>query len=50
MIHACSFYSFKEVQGYKILAYGVTLLVEEPGGLGKGLIWWRRDWYCGGMT
>jgi hypothetical protein len=25
MIPACSFYSLKEVQGYKILACGVTL-------------------------
>jgi hypothetical protein len=37
MIPACAFYSLKEVQGYKILAYGVTLLVEEPGGLGRAL-------------
>jgi hypothetical protein len=27
MIPACSFYSLKEVQGYKMLVYGVTLLV-----------------------
>jgi hypothetical protein len=37
MILACSFYSLKEVQGYKMLAYGVTLLVEEPGGLERAL-------------
>jgi hypothetical protein len=37
MIPVCSFYSLKEVQGYKMLAYGVTLLVEEPGGLGRAL-------------
>jgi hypothetical protein len=37
MIHACSFYSPKEVQGYMMLAYGVTLSVEEPGGLGRAL-------------
>jgi hypothetical protein len=37
MILACSFYSLKEVQGYIMLAYGVTLLVEEPGGLGRAL-------------
>jgi hypothetical protein len=36
-IPACSFYSLKEVKGYKMLAYGVTLLVEEPGGLGRAL-------------
>jgi hypothetical protein len=29
MISACSFYSLKEVQGYKILARGVTLAGEE---------------------
>jgi hypothetical protein len=50
MIHACSFYSLKEVQGYMMLAYGVTLPVEEPGGLRKGLIWWQRGLYCGGMA
>jgi hypothetical protein len=37
MIPACFFYSLKEVQGYKMLAYGVTLLVEEPGVLGRAL-------------
>jgi hypothetical protein len=37
MIPACSFYSLKVLQGYKMLAYGVTLLVEEPGGLGRAL-------------
>jgi hypothetical protein len=37
MIPACSFYSLKEVQGYKMLAYGVTLLVKEPGGFGRAL-------------
>jgi hypothetical protein len=55
MILACSFYSLKEVQGYKMLAYGVTLLVEEPGGLGRALsggdvagiveAWCRYFWY-----
>jgi hypothetical protein len=37
MIPACSFYSLKEVQGYMMLAYGVTLPVEEPGGLERAL-------------
>jgi hypothetical protein len=37
MIPACSFYSLKEVQGYMMLAYGVTLPVEEPRGLGRAL-------------
>jgi hypothetical protein len=57
MIPACFFYRLKEVQGYKMLAYGVTLLVEEPGGLGKALsggnvvstveAWRRYFWhYC----
>jgi hypothetical protein len=37
MIPACSFYSLKEVQGYMMLAYGVTLRVEEPRGLRRAL-------------
>jgi hypothetical protein len=37
MIPACFFYSLKEVQGLQNVAYGVTLLVEEPGGLGSVL-------------
>jgi hypothetical protein len=37
MISACSFYSLKEVQGYRILAYCVIFLVEEPRGLGRAL-------------
>jgi hypothetical protein len=37
MIHACSFYRLKEVQSYKILACGATLLVEEPRGLERAL-------------
>jgi hypothetical protein len=37
VILACSFYSFKEVQGYMMLVCGMTLLVEEPGGLGRAL-------------
>jgi hypothetical protein len=56
MIPACSFYSFKKVQGYMMLAYGVTLPVEEPRGLGRALsgggvvctveAWRRYFWYC----
>jgi hypothetical protein len=55
MIPTCSFYSLKEVQGYMMLAYGVTLPMEEPEGLeralpGGGLVYtveaWRRYfWY-----
>jgi hypothetical protein len=37
MIPVCSFYRLKEVQSYKMLACGVTLLVEEPRGLGRAL-------------
>jgi hypothetical protein len=56
MIPACSFYSLKEVQGYIMLAYGVTLLVEEPRGLERALsggdvactveVWRRYFGYC----
>jgi hypothetical protein len=56
MIPACSFYSLKEVQGYMMLVYGVSLLVEEPGGLGRALLGGgvvctvearrRYFWYC----
>jgi hypothetical protein len=37
VILAYSFYTLKEVQGYMMLAYGVTLPVEEPGGLRNAL-------------
>jgi hypothetical protein len=37
MIPASSFYSLKEVRGYMMLAYGVSLSVEEPRGLGRAL-------------
>jgi hypothetical protein len=56
MIPACSFYRLKEVQGYKMLACDVTLLVEEPRGLGRALsggdvvrtveTWRRYFWHC----
>jgi hypothetical protein len=52
VIPACSFYSLKEVQGYMMLAYGVTL----SRGLGRALsggdmactveVWRRYFWYC----
>jgi hypothetical protein len=37
MIPACSFYSLKEVQGYMMWVFGVSLEVEEPGGLRRAL-------------
>jgi hypothetical protein len=56
MIPACPFYRLKEVQGYKMLACGVTLLVEEPRGLRRALsdgdvvrtaeAWHRYFWHC----
>jgi hypothetical protein len=56
MILACPFYRLKEVQGYKMLAGGVTLPVEEPRGLGRALsgddvvrtveAWRRYFWHC----
>jgi hypothetical protein len=56
MIPACVFYRLKEVRGYKMLACGVTLLVEEPRGLGRALsggdvvrtveVWRRYFWHC----
>jgi hypothetical protein len=56
MILACSFYSLKEVQGYKMLAHGVTLTGEEPRGLERALsggdvvctveAWRRYFWHC----
>jgi hypothetical protein len=44
------FYSLKEVQGYMMLMYDVTLLVEEPGGLeralsGGGMVCTVEAWY-----
>jgi hypothetical protein len=50
MIPACSFYSLKEVQGYKILARGMTLAGEGAQRPREGLIRWRRGLHCGGMT
>jgi hypothetical protein len=33
-VPACSFYSLKEVQGYKMLVHGRSLLEKQPQGLG----------------
>jgi hypothetical protein len=49
MIPACSFYSLKEVQGYMMLVFGVSLPVEEPRGLrralsGGGVIYTMEAW------
>jgi hypothetical protein len=41
MIPTCSFYSLKEVQGYKMLACGVTLAGEGAQRPREGLIRWR---------
>jgi hypothetical protein len=56
MTLVCPFYSLKEVQGYMMLACGVTLSMEEPGGLGRALssggvvctmeAWRHYFWYC----
>jgi hypothetical protein len=48
-IPACFFYSLKEVQGYKMLAYGVTLLVEDPEA-SEGPYPVGHDMHCGGMA
>jgi hypothetical protein len=50
MIPTCSFYSLKEVQGYKMLSCGVTLAGEGAQRPREGLIRWRRGLYCGGMA
>jgi hypothetical protein len=49
-VPACSFYSLKEVQGYKRLVCGVILAGEAALGPRGGLIRWRRGLYCGGMA
>jgi hypothetical protein len=49
-VPACSFYSLKEVQGYKMLVRGVILVGEIALGPREGLIWWGRDLYCRGMA
>jgi hypothetical protein len=50
MISVCSFYSLKEVQGYKILARGVTFAGEGAQRPRESLIRWRRGLHCGGMA
>jgi hypothetical protein len=42
-VPACSFYSLKEVQGYKMLVRGVILVGERAPGPQEGLIWWGHD-------
>jgi hypothetical protein len=49
-VPACSFYSLKEVQGYKMLVRGVILVGEIAPGPQEGLIWWGRDLHCRGMA
>jgi hypothetical protein len=49
MVPTCSFYSLKEVQGYKMLVCGRSLLGKQPWGL-EGLIRWRRGLYYRGMA
>jgi hypothetical protein len=50
MVPACSFYSLKEVQGYKTLARGVILVGEGAQRPWEGLIRWRRGLHYGGMA
>jgi hypothetical protein len=47
---ACSFYSLKEVQGYRMLVCGVTLVGEGAQRPREGLIRRRRGPHCGGMA
>jgi hypothetical protein len=49
-IPACSFYSPKEVQGYKMLVRGAILVGEGAPRPQEGLIWWRRGLYYRGMV
>jgi hypothetical protein len=49
-VPACSFYSLKEVQGYKILVRGVTLAGEGAQKPREGLIRWRHGLHCGGIA
>jgi hypothetical protein len=50
MVPACSFYSLKEVQGYKILCVREIIVGEAASGPRGGLIRQRRGWYCRGMA
>jgi hypothetical protein len=45
-VSACSFYSLKEVQSYKILVRGVILVGVEARRPWEGLIRWRHGLYC----
>jgi hypothetical protein len=55
-VPACSFYSLKELQGYKMLVRGRSLLEKQPRGLGGALSgddmvctvesWRRYFWHC----
>jgi hypothetical protein len=49
-VPACSFYSLKEVQGYKMLVHVVILVGERAPRPQEGLIWWGRDSHCIGMV
>jgi hypothetical protein len=48
-VPACSFYSLKEVQGYKMLVHGTILAREVAQGPREVLIWWRRVLHYRGM-
>jgi hypothetical protein len=49
-VSTCSFYSLKEVQGYKMLVHGVILVGERAPRPREGLIWWERDSHYRGMA
>jgi hypothetical protein len=49
-ISACSFYSLKEVQGYKMSIRGAIFVGEGAQRPQEGLIWWRRGLHCRGMA
>jgi hypothetical protein len=50
MIPTSSFYSLKEVQGYKILVRGAIFVGEGAQRPREGLIRWRRGPHCRGMA
>jgi hypothetical protein len=49
-IPVCSFYSLKEVQGYKMLVRGTIFVGEGAQRSREGLIWWRRGLHCRSMA
>jgi hypothetical protein len=49
-VPACSFYSRKEVQSYKMLARGVIVVGEGARRPREGLIRWRRGLHCRGVA